>query len=281
MENSPEFVTTRNKIVIGILSCKKNGKLRETARKTWLLNCPYRYYFFIGGERPEDAKADEVYLDCPDSYEALVAKTVNMVDYLKQFNNDYLLKCDDDSYVNWRHLERITFDQKDYLGKPVGNIDRRYFYDKVPKEFQKPFKEDLFTAYALGMGYFLSKRAMRLLLDSSEKKWDGQMGLEDEYVGRVLSRHGIALNLIQGFFLGDIERIFAKLILQTKKTPLLILHHCTATDMIMLHNRMRFIVHGKYFLANFLNIIVPRVIGQFKSPHIPLKIKNFFKKNAH
>lgn len=58
--------------------------------------------FFYGcpaGGYPRAPLEDEVFLQCPDDYEGLPRKTIAICGWANEHDYDYVLKCDDDTYV--------------------------------------------------------------------------------------------------------------------------------------------------------------------------------------
>jgi len=272
-------MTSPNKdLIICIMSCKKNDKLRQVIRKTWLIDCPYAYRFFLGGDRPDSAEKDEVYLDCPDTYEGQEIKSIGMLNYAGKEGYANLFKCDDDSYLNWKLLPTVLNLRHDYGGRLVGKIDRKYFYEKVAEEYKKPAMDELNVPYAAGMGYFLSKNAFEKVLAIAPRKWDGVMRFEDEFVGDSLYRQGIKVKEISHVLLNDIEKIFGRFVPNIKLENYLIIHHCTVSDFCNLYNKKLYTLRIKYLIKRIIINMTLRIIGQLKNPHIPVMIKEKLKK---
>jgi hypothetical protein len=146
------------KILIAILSCKKDQVWHQQARETWLVNCPVDYKFFLG----KLAFAyDEVELDAPDSSRHLYKKTQRMIQYAFENEYDFLFKCDIDTYVHVPRLLKSGFEKHEFSG-----------YN---------------GAYG-GSGYWLSRQAMKVLLESPSLDW---CPTEDGWVYHSLGNRGI------------------------------------------------------------------------------------------
>jgi hypothetical protein len=144
-----------------------NGNLDRISalRDTWLKDIePFKshvdYKLFFGTPHPRPAEADEVFLLVPDDYAALPLKTREICKYALEHNYDYVVKCDDDSFVFVDKLIReITFNKFDYAGWCNGNV------------------------CSGGPGYILSKRAFTLVANNfSNTSW-----AEDVCTGHVLT----------------------------------------------------------------------------------------------
>lgn len=122
---------------------------------------------------------NEILLPCADDYAHLPDKVFAIVRWALAEGYDYILKCDDDTYV-WpeRALEEIRFKQWDYAGYSahLGSISG-------------------------GPGYWLSKRAMALVAESEPHTW-----AEDKCVEEVMSRNHVkAIQLNATHLCGLIE----------------------------------------------------------------------------
>lgn len=159
-------------MLVIIQSCRKYKERRETCRQTWLSHLPpgVKYFFAVGGNGARSTvSADEldvVFLPCRDDYRSLHYKTREMLRYaLGHYSFDYLLKCDDDSYIV---LERAK-----ELGKGVA------------------FLSDNFAEPTGGGGYFLSHDSVEeLLLTLKRGAMDDSP--EDVMVAIAMQKLGIA-----------------------------------------------------------------------------------------
>jgi hypothetical protein len=128
------------RVLIGILTCKRDREYEQLIRDTWLRRCSVDYGFFLGQERTPAKATDEVILNCPDGrgIRDAVPKTKALIQYAWDNNYDYLFKCDIDTYVHVPRLLSSGFEKYDWsgYGQPYG-----------------------------GSGYWLSRKAMQPLLD--------------------------------------------------------------------------------------------------------------------
>lgn len=168
------------RVLVGILGCHTRQLHRHYQRQSCLrkLNCDHRYFIGFGNTKLAD---DEIQLEVPDDYKSLLLKTRGMVKHALDFGYDYLFKCDDDTYLV---ASRLRHPDHDYVGRML------------------PL-DGLGTHFAGGGGgYWLSRKAMKILVDSSEdrqyrtraQQLDGAKVLltEDHWVGKILKDSGVS-----------------------------------------------------------------------------------------
>ena len=135
--------------LIAVITCHKNQIAAEAIRQTWAKTSPYDVRYFFGiGNRPLRF-ADEVFLGVPDTYLGLSTKVKAAIDWAHSRGYDYLLKCDDDSYVVPSRIE--------FSGNHAGMLASGGYIHG-------------------GAGYILSRHGMDILrqshiTDISEDKW--------------------------------------------------------------------------------------------------------------
>ena len=151
--------------LIAVITCHKNQIAAEAIRQTWAKTSPYDVRFFFGvGNRPVRF-SDEVFLGVPDTYIGLPVKVHGVIDWAHSRGYDYMLKCDDDSYVV---PSRIQFS---------GNHAGLW----VPPDNGKP-------GYIRGgSGYVLSRHSMEILRRSHVSGIS-----EDLWVTETLQRAGVS-----------------------------------------------------------------------------------------
>lgn len=148
----------RSKILIAILSCQRDKLFHQQTRNTWLKNCPVDYKFFTGCSVSE---LDEIQVDAPDSSKRLYKKTQRIVQYAFEKEYYFLFKCDVDTYVHVPRLLKSGFEQHDFVG---------------------------YNGSYGGSGYWLSRVAMKVLLESPSLDW---CPTEDGWVYHSLGNRGI------------------------------------------------------------------------------------------
>ena len=200
-------------LAILILSAPRNAELRDTLRSTWLKLGPdraqtghvnvVRHFFAVGTEGLRESKPkllrklkqeqnthqDLILIaDLRDSFSNLTSKLVKGIDALTAIAPfQYLLKCDDDSFVRVDvlvtelrqrevQLRQAAKDDRSGAGSPPTPApahDCFYwgFFDGRARVLRKgKWKEpeynvcDLYVPYALGGGYVLSRDCTSFIL---------------------------------------------------------------------------------------------------------------------
>jgi hypothetical protein len=120
---------------------------------------------------------DEVILsNVPDDYAHLAYKVRGQCRWALEQGYDYMLQVGSDIYIVLDRLMNSGFEQHDYTGKTCGN------HPLVGGH------------YAGGGGYWLSKRALQLVVDSPVTFW-----AEDLWVGSIMCKNHIGLNIDQRY----------------------------------------------------------------------------------
>lgn len=209
------------RLVVGILNSEKTLERREAVRKTWLKRLsaePGIQALFLVG-RPglsAEISGDVLYLNCPDAYEYLPLKTRAFLEFAESsFDYEYVFKCDDDTYVHPRRLAAYDCRGEDYIGFVYwkeGRVDPLWHMGKVHDlSFKKPYEGKVIGPWAEGgPGYFLSRRAVRKILETLNQEGPEAELYEDKMVGDCLTRSGIScvhdsafLNRNHAFARGD------------------------------------------------------------------------------
>ena len=125
-----------------IVSAPSNRRKRDRIRQTWTIptnpsgGLPIHYVFLIGKEFENDPSIlkesllykDVVQVDLDDTYLNLTIKSVALLDWIHRFcpGADFVLKCDDDVYVNVNNLDSLVRNEK--LIKNHQKKSRRIIY---------------------------------------------------------------------------------------------------------------------------------------------------------
>ena len=122
---------TMPRVFIGVVSAPHHFDKRKWIRETWvqsldssIVNATFEYGFFIGSSSndslidvqvtEEGKKYDDIIhlLDVIDSYRNLTLKTLALLDWTKHYYDgdriDFILKADDDVYVNVYNLAQVV-----------------------------------------------------------------------------------------------------------------------------------------------------------------------------
>jgi len=136
------------KCLLAIVNCHSREEFSTAIRSTWLPLVPegLDVIFFRGRGACREALADEIFLDCDDSYEGLPNKVQEIVGWAHQHGYDFVLKCDDDVVIKPKELLASGFERSDFTGcqEPACK----------PGEIRTPY----------GFCYWLSRRSMELVL---------------------------------------------------------------------------------------------------------------------
>jgi hypothetical protein len=166
------------KVLCAISSCEsyETPGLNLPLRETWLSELPkigWDYRFFHGNGAT--AKDDVMLVSCDDAYYDLTSKTKAKVRYALDRGYDFIFCCFPDTYACPERLLTCGFDSYDYFGDvfchPGGN----------------PYCQG-------GAGYFLSRKAMEIVANSSQNYSN-----EDCFCGDLLNRPDIRRGDHKGF----------------------------------------------------------------------------------
>lgn len=192
------------KLFVGISTCRKNLSKIDYLRKTWLKdlkNNNIEYKIFIGRNSDVISHDDIVVLDVEDDYESLKDKTKGILEYsVKHSNFDYILKTDDDTFVDVDNLLKLNFLDKDYVGwfsclKTHKRLLPNYIDYMKKRKLRKNLdhsyidKLDINLTYAIGGYYLLSKHIVKpLLMILQNDRLCSEILQEDISVGYACSK---------------------------------------------------------------------------------------------
>jgi hypothetical protein len=163
-------------VLIAITSCDKEPYLfrQKLQQETWIpiaQQAGYAVEFFTGKR-----------LGVSDDYLKLPLKLRAMCRWATEQNYDYMLKVDDDTYVNVGGLRII---RADYAGVPIPPNDCGDYKNSAPE--LKPGTTKY--PYCPGGAIWLSARAMRFIANALvETDW-----ADDRWAGQVLGKYNIII----------------------------------------------------------------------------------------
>jgi hypothetical protein len=182
-------------IVIGVITCPRYESRTESVRASWLQAIPraVRVLFVYG--RPGEAErieGDRLYLNCTETYENLPEKIHLFFKYCQEkLDFDYVLKVDDDSYLD--PVQFLSFDRKrgDYIGwfSDMGDEanTRIWHYGKcTDKAREVPYEGEYVCEWARGGGYLLSRTAVEIVVEKTASSYLDHL-YEDKMVGEALT----------------------------------------------------------------------------------------------
>jgi hypothetical protein len=167
--------------VIGVTTChlSKYAPKVLAQRETWVPDAKGVIdvrFIHCGTPTSRPFLLDEVFCNGSDSYMGRPSKIRGMCQWALHEGYDYVLKTDDDVYIDIPVLMRTLVIDGDYMGRACfGGI--------------KPTDKNEQAPFASGFAYWLSRRAMQVIADAP----DPGDALEDRWVGNLLYHAGIEL----------------------------------------------------------------------------------------
>jgi hypothetical protein len=179
------------KILIAVITCHSQTHFQQAIRDTWLSQVPpdVDVRFFSGAGATREPKEDEVFLEsAPDDYFSLPEKVQCVLKWAYERGYDYALKLDNDVVIKPKELLSSGFDQHDFVGARNHN-------GKI---------EEIHTPW--GFAYWLSRRAMKLVIDSPLPGRPGSThnyyhANDEAWISTVLYKNLIFLHDDQRYFL--------------------------------------------------------------------------------
>lgn len=185
-------------LVILIFTAPANIERRNTIRDTWLSNVKTKYLFILGTQALDDDVSDDLYYEhikyndllllpkLKDSYSSLTNKLIESLIWVhSNLSFIFLLKCDDDTFVNVPALLTVLED------KPRELLYYGFFYGKGNVKKHGQWAEpnwilcDKYLPYARGGGYILTQDLVAFI--SSNSKMLQTYNSEDVSVGAWLA----------------------------------------------------------------------------------------------
>ena len=191
----------RTKLLVLIISCRKNRAKQEALRQTWIkdLKTAGVEYRFVEGDPSHEvaiSAGDRLLVPAPDTYEFLSHKIWQAMTAANElFGADHVLKIDDDCIMNVPKFLEFDFESHDYMGTDISIGHQSYVdwhYGAVSNSQLNDiiFELENDQTWFDGQGsYILSRKAIQALRQSELASF--QHMLEDYAVGRTLSASGI------------------------------------------------------------------------------------------
>lgn len=157
------------------LRCTDQQARVTAIRDTWIKEIPssigYRFFYGTrlrqGGAPPRAPASDEVFLNCGDNYTENPAKMKAICQWAIDHGYDYILRCDDDTFIYPDRLLVTNWAEYDYSGSCATN-------DFHP-----------------GGCMFLSRRMMELIITSKVTTY-----ADDVWIGQISKQNKIPMNYI-------------------------------------------------------------------------------------
>lgn len=178
------FHAPRKNILIAVVTCQANQQKAEAQFDSWGLRAREAGYdvCFFDGEA----------LGVPDGpyIPAITDKAAAIYRYALERRYDYLLKCDDDCYLN---VERLRVPGGDYAGIPCGPNDGgrpQFGFPDYPARTHP-------HVFASGGAAWFSRKALAILADLTPIAGDWA---DDRWAGQVLARAGVPVEALPDYF---------------------------------------------------------------------------------
>lgn len=191
------------------ISCEKKKHLHIHIEYMCYLLGIKKYYIIIGTEGESYIDDHKLFVNCNDHYEGLSEKVLNTLQYIheKSFNFDYVLKIDDDIYLN-NLLFLNSIDNNDYIihskmntnamsttwhmnkcNDSILNKTHYHINDFISENNLESVKD--FDFGHGGSIYLLSKKAVNVICNFSYVDVCKKFMYEDIMVSYILNIHGI------------------------------------------------------------------------------------------
>lgn len=207
------------KVIVLISTMHQNTEKRKAIRETWMSpyagnSGPVRYMFLLGMisdkalqvalETESASYRDILQEDFVDSYNNLTLKTMMAFRWASNFcqKAEFVMKTDDDMFVNINGLLRAVDQHRDVLGRSVGGfcvLSANPIRDKGSKWYasEKMYPHRKYPGYCSGTGYVTSMSVTQRVFEIS--KHLPFFHLEDIFVGLCINKLGFTFTRIGGF----------------------------------------------------------------------------------
>lgn len=207
------------KVIVLISTTHQNAEKRKAIRETWVSpyignRGPVRYMFLLGMisdkalqvalETESASYRDILQEDFVDSYNNLTLKTMMAFRWASKFcqKAEFVMKTDDDMFVNINGLLRVVDQHRDVLQRSVGGfcvLAANPIRDKGSKWYasETMYPQRKYPGYCSGTGYVTSMSVTQRVFDIS--KHVPFFHLEDIFVGLCIKKIGFAFTRIGGF----------------------------------------------------------------------------------
>ena len=197
------------KCLLAVVNCHSREEFSSAVRSTWLPLVPegLDVRFFRGRGAMREPLADEIFLDCDDSYEGLPNKVQEIVRWAHTHGYDFVLKCDDDVVIKPKELLASGFERSDFTGCQEAACKSG--------EIRTPY----------GFCYWLSRRAMELILATPLPGQPGSTHAhkhnnDEAWVSTILYKNNIFLQHDARYFLHRGVRPVVKRPLRCPQRPI-------------------------------------------------------------
>jgi hypothetical protein len=190
---------------LGVITCEKY-KHKIAEQNLMNMKLPFKFRYFIGdpslseSEYREDKDSNIVYLPCPDNYESLPKKVYCMLEWItKNYpETEYICKMDDDVKINLYkfiiYSKFVATSKFDYAGvKTTSKAGKSNWHLGKTEDINlsNQYVDMPKCRYCGGPTYYLSRKAINVILEDFWKPETKVTMYEDQSVGHCLNRRGI------------------------------------------------------------------------------------------
>ena len=178
--------------ILLICSSAKNASKRLQMRRTWLQNCPFSFLFVLSKPNISEPELNEkeriLYVPMKEeTYKNLNIKLKLAFDYMVNQKWEYIIKCDDDNYVDCTVLRRILFLQQDMeIGGPLLNMPENYDWVQWKELTNKPIWKG---PWLEGYLYWIKKSALEIYVNHVTDQDLQETMAEDKLLTDMLRDH--------------------------------------------------------------------------------------------
>ena len=207
------------KVIVLISTIHQNTEKRRAIRETWMSpyrenNGSVRYVFLLGMTKDESRQValetesatyrDIIQEDFVDSYNNLTLKTMMAFRWASTYcqKAEFIMKTDDDMFINVNGLLHALDSHKDILQRSVGGfcvVSANVIRDSGSKWYvsMRMYPQRTFPGYCSGTGYVTSMAVTQKVFQISPNI--PFFHLEDVYVGLCINKLGFGFTRIAGF----------------------------------------------------------------------------------
>jgi Galactosyltransferase len=193
------MVSGQPRLLIAVINCHSRDDWQQAIRYTWLALAPegVDVRFFRGRGAGREPFADEVFLDCDDSYMGLPEKVQAAMKWGYDNGYDFMLKCDDDVVLDpVRLFNESGFEHHEYSGRgnrPPKNTTIKVVLNRPLTPMSTPVNNSTDHEYWVPYGfcYVVSRKCMELLIATKLPEGSND---DEKWVARTLHEKGISLS---------------------------------------------------------------------------------------
>lgn len=163
------------KFVFLVIACEKNfSRLRKFKSQKWFCDFIKRedveLLIALGGNKKTQKKGDVLFLKTPEKMQNLSIKLFESLKFIKKnYDFDFLIKCDDDIKV--KNFEKVVnlFQKRDYSGIIRKTTKKRFFLWALKNDLKVDLDKHIEVDYAIGIMNCISKKCFLAIFNELPK----------------------------------------------------------------------------------------------------------------